>query len=37
MVFHRDRKLFAYSFLSDMTMQCFITAGNCLRMVSYSA
>ena len=30
---HRGRKLFAYSFLSDMAPSCFITAGNCLRIV----
>ncbi len=33
-VFHRGRKLFAYSFLSDMVPSYFITAGNCLRIVS---
>ncbi len=36
-VFHTDRKLFAYGFLSDMAPMCFISVGNCLCMVSYSA
>ena len=36
-VFHISRKLFAYGFLLDMASMCFIPAGNCLRMVSYSA
>ena len=33
-VFHTDRKLFAYGFLSDMAPMCFISVGNYLRMVS---
>ena len=37
MAFHTDRKLFAYGFLSGLAPMCFISAGNCLRMVSYSA
>ena len=36
-VFHTDRKLFAYGFLSDLAPVCFIPTGNYLRMVSYSA
>ncbi len=36
-VLHTDRKLFAYGFLSDMAPMCFISVGNCLRRVSYSA
>ena len=36
-VFHISMKLFAYGFLLDMASMCFIPAGNCLRMVSYSA
>ena len=36
-VFHRGRKLFAYSFPSDMMLSCFIAAGNFSRMVSYPA
>ena len=35
-VFHTSRKLFAYGFLSGLAPMCFISAGNCLRMVSYS-
>ena len=35
-VFHISRKLFAYGFLLDMASMCFMTTGNCLRMVSYS-
>ena len=35
-VFHTDRKLFAYGFLSDMAPMCFISVGNYSRMVSYS-
>ena len=31
------RKLFAYSFLSDLIPQCFVPTGNCWRKVSYSA
>ena len=34
-VFQCDRKLFADSFLLDMTLLCFLSAGNYLRMVSY--
>jgi hypothetical protein len=34
-VFHADRKLFANGFPLDMTPLCFMTTGNCLRMVSY--
>ena len=34
-VFHISRKLFAYGFLLDMASMCFMTTGNCLRMVSY--
>ena len=33
--FHLNRKLFAYSFLSDMVPLCFIPTGNFSRMVSY--
>ena len=36
-VFHTDRKLFAQGFLSGLILLCFISTGNCLRMVSYSA
>ena len=36
-VFHTDRKLFAKGFPLDMASMCFMTTGNCLRMVSYSA
>ena len=35
-VFHTDRKLFAYGFLSGLASWHFIPTGNCLRMVSYS-
>ena len=35
-VFHTDRKLFAYGFLFGLGQMCFISAGNYLRMVSYS-
>ena len=35
--FHLNRKLFAYSFLSDMVPLCFIPAGNFSRMVSCPA
>ena len=35
-VFHRDKKLFAKGFLLDMALLCFLPAGNCLRIVSYS-
>ena len=34
---HSGRKLFAYSFLSDMERLRIIETGNCLRKVSYSA
>ena len=34
--FNTDRKLFAKGFLSGLAPMCFISAGNCLRMVSYS-
>ena len=34
--FHIGRKLFAYGFLSDLALLCFISVGNYLRMVSYS-
>ena len=33
-VFHTDRKLFAYDFLSDLAPVCFIPTGNYSRMVS---
>ena len=33
-VFHISRKLFAYGFLSDLALLCFIPTGNYLRMVS---
>ena len=36
-VFHIGRKLFAYGFLSDLAPMCFISVGNYLRMISYSA
>ena len=36
-VFQCDRKLFADSFLLGMATLCFLPAGNCLRIVSYSA
>jgi hypothetical protein len=36
-VFHRGRKLFAYSFPFGMTPLCFIAAGNYSRTVSYPA
>ena len=35
-VFLADRKLFAYSFLLDLTLWRFLPTGNCLRIVSYS-
>ena len=35
-VFLTDRKLFANGFLFDVTPLCFLPAGNCLRIVSYS-
>ena len=35
-VFLADRKLFAYSFLLDLTLWRFLPTGNCLRRVSYS-
>ena len=36
-VFHTDRKLFAYGFLSGLAPWHFIPTGNYLRMVSYPA
>ena len=33
-VFHTDRKLFAKGFLFSLGQMCFISVGNCLRMVS---
>ena len=36
-VFHDDRELFAYGFLSDLALLCFIPTGTGLRRVSYSA
>jgi hypothetical protein len=36
-VFHTDRKLFAYGFLSGLILLCFIPTGNCLRKVSCPA
>ena len=35
-VFLTGRKLFAKGFLLDMALLCFLPAGNCLRIVSYS-
>jgi len=36
-VFLTDRKLFAKGFLFGLIPQCFLSTGNCLRRVSYSA
>ena len=37
MAFHIGRKLFAYGFLFGLGQMCFVSTGNCLRMVSYPA